>query len=173
MRTKTPTSSSSGSHTTCYSSPRLTAIAATVTELIVRRVWHRIQAGIRRVYSGGTPLEAPTAHRSPATRLPQEIVEMIIGGLIYDMCSLRACTQTCRSWYIAAVPHLHHTLTIETYPRSRDSGWPNSLRQMYTLGLLPLVKRFWASGYDCSYTGLSPKLFTGRTLRNFSALTGV
>ena len=143
-----------------------------MTQLIVRRVWDLIQAGVRRMYSGGTPLAASTAHPSPAIRLPQEIIELIIGRLIYDKRSLRACTLTCRSWYIATVSHLHHTLAIEMSPHSRGSGWPNPLRQMHTLGLLPLVKRFWARG-DCSGTGLSPGRFSSHTLRHFSALTSV
>lgn len=144
-----------------------------MTELIVGRVWYRIRAGIRRAYSGGTPPSASATHPSPATRFPQEIVELVIGRLIYDTCSLRACTLTCRSWYNAAVPHLHHTLTIETFPRFGDSAWPHPLRQMHRLGLLPLVKKFWTRGYDYSSTGLSPKLFSDRILRHFSALSGV
>ena len=123
--------------------------------------------------SGGASPEASITRSSPATRLPSELVEIIIAYLFYDMCSLRACTMSCYSWYIAAVPHLHRTLTIETYSRVRDSRWPNPLRRMHTLGLLPLVKRLWVYGCNNDNVGLSPMLFNHRTLRQVSALTNV
>ena len=109
----------------------------------------------------------------PAARLPLELVETIIAYLFYDMCSLRACTMTCHSWYITAVPHLHRTLRIETYSRVRSSRWPNPLRRMHTLGLLPLVKRLVIYGCNSDNVGLSPMLFNRRTLRQVSALTNV
>jgi len=110
---------------------------------------------------------------SPVTRLPLELVEIIFAYLFYDMCSLRACTMTCRSWYTVAVPHLHRTLPIEIYSRVPDSRWPNPLRRMHTLGLLPLVKCLWVYGCNNDNVGLSPMLFNHRTLHQFSALTNV
>jgi len=110
---------------------------------------------------------------SPATRLPLELVETIIAYLFYDMCSLRACTMTCRSWYTAAAPHLHRTLTTKTCSRIRKSRWPNPLRHMHTLGLLPLVECLWIYGCNNDNVGLSPTLFNHRTLHQFSALTNV
>jgi len=110
---KTPTSSLPGSYTAYFLSLYLTVVTATVIELLFKRVLYRTLAGIRKIGSGGDSPETSTTHRSPATRLPLEVVEIIIAYLRYDTRSLRACTQTCHSWYIAAVPHLHHTLTVD------------------------------------------------------------
>ena len=71
---------------------------------------------------------------------------MIVSYLIYDIHTLLACSMTCHSWYIAAVPHLHHSLTVadEVLPlRNRELLWPTPLQNSYELGLLPLVKRFY------------------------------
>ena len=38
---------------------------------------------------------------------------MIVFYLAYDTRSLLACSMTCYSGYIVAVPHLHHTLTTD------------------------------------------------------------
>jgi len=110
---------------------------------------------------------------SPATRLPLELVQIIITYLFYDMHSLRACTMTCYSWYIAAVPHLHHTLTIKTYSCVQGSRWSNPLRGRHTLGLLPLVRCLWVYGCNNNNVGLSPMLFNRRTLHQVSTLTNV
>ena len=98
-----------------------------------------------------TDLETPTALETPAarppqiTRLPQELVEMIISYFIYNTRTLLACSMTCRSWSIAAVPHLHHSLTTDEHSHGwvdRKYMWPKPLQKSYELGLLPLVKRF-------------------------------
>jgi len=100
---------------------------------------------------------------------------MIIAYLIYDTRSLRACTLTCCSWYIAAVPHLHHTLSIYTdswYPLV--SWWTDRLWFMHMLGLLPLVKTFRIRGNNRSgYVGASPELFNCCILLKFFALINV
>jgi len=83
-----------------------------VIELLFKRALYRALAEIRRIHSGGVSPETSTTPPSPATRLPLEVVQIIVGYLTYDARSLRACTLTCYSWYIAAAPHLHHTLVI-------------------------------------------------------------
>ena len=98
---------------------------------------------------------------------------MIIAYLIFDARCLRACAMTCRSWYIVAVPHLHRTFTIKAFYLGRERGWPTPLRDMHVLGLLPLVKRLWVYGCNYKRVGLSPALFSSRTLDQFSALTNV
>ena len=127
------------------------------------------------MYSGGTSPETSTTCSSPATRLPQEIVEMIISYLTYDILSLRACTLTCYSWYIAAVPRLHHTLTITNGSRDSKICWPDPIQYMHTLGLLPLVKEFRVLDCGRNYKSveLSPKLFNYCILHQFLALTNV
>jgi len=95
---------------------------------------------------------------------------MVIAHLINDTRGLLACTLTCYSWYIAAVPHLHHTLTISAwylYPGAE-------LRAAHRLGLLPLVKKFQIhSGDPGDYSEFSPKRFGYFGLRHFRALTNV
>jgi len=106
------------------------------------RIWHRSRARIRGMRSGGACPETPTTRSSPAIRLP-DIVEMIIAHLVYDKHSLLACSLTCYSWYLAAVPHLHHTLTAQTLPRGepRKTVWHKPLLRTQRLGSLPLVKK--------------------------------
>jgi hypothetical protein len=117
--------------------------------------------------------DTPAILSSPATRLPQDIVDMIIAHLIYDTRSLRACSLTCYSWYIASVPHLHHTLTTRPRRWYGTRGWPEPLQDASELGLLPLVKKFKHYGTDHMNPGFSPKRFNRRLLRQFSALTNV
>ena len=107
------------------------------------------------------------------SRLPQELVEQIISYFIYNNLTLLACSMTCTSWYIAAVPHLPHTLTIHDWdelPKSRRYMWPRPLKISYELGLLPLVKRFRICLRDSKFT---PKRLNWFTLRYFSALTNL
>ena len=101
---------------------------------------------------------------------------MIIAHLALDVHSLLACSLTCSSWYIAAIPHLHRTIIAQTYPwcTNKKSIWPTPLRNMHKLGLLPLVKRFqFHGGCHISPLEFSPKRFNYYTLRHFSALTNV
>ena len=141
-------------------------------ELLVKRVFYRTLARIQKIRSGGVSPETSTKRCSPATRLPLEVVKIIIAYLIYDTRSLRACTLTCYSWYIAAVPHLHHTL-ITTIGSLGDKRfrWPNPIRHMHTLGLLPLVKEIRIHGRN--RRRFSPERFNYSILRQFSALTRV
>ena len=97
---------------------------------------------------------------------------MIIGHLAYDTPSLRACALTCYSWYIAAVPDLHHIFCISNEYWGPKYRWPDPLRHMHALGLLPLVRTFWFRG-DNGGDALSPKRFNHRILHQFSALTNV
>jgi hypothetical protein len=101
-----------------------------------------------------------------------EIVEIIAAYLRYDTRTLRACTLTCYSWYIAAVPHLHNILVVNgNYPwDGQRFWWPNPIRHMHMLGLLPLVKEFRVRE---PYGKFSPRRFNCCILRQFSALTNV
>jgi len=101
---------------------------------------------------------------------------VIIGHLINDTHSLLACSLTCYSWYIATVPHLHHTLTTSAWYSFTNSKfvWPKPLRGAHKLGLLPLVRKFQIHRRDLQFSsGFSPKRFNCCSLRHFRALTNV
>ena len=110
---------------------------------------------------------------------------MVVAYLIYDVRSLRVCFLTCYSLYIAAVPHLHHTLTIEINPYAcslqerpptyHSSQWSNRIQHMNKLGLLPLVKKLRICGTfdDYHYRELYPELVSCSLLHKFSALSNV
>jgi len=96
---------------------------------------------------------------------------MIIANLAYDIRSLRTCTLTCYSWYIAAVPHLHYNLFIGKF-WGKKSQWPNPLQRKHALGLLPFVKTFWVR-VEAGNPAFSPKGFDSHILHQFSALNNV
>ena len=100
---------------------------------------------------------------------------MIIAHLTYDMHSLHTCTMTCHSWYIVAVPHLHHTLVAPTCSlhKGKESAWPESLLYRHKLGLLPLVRLFWVREDGPNCVKFSPKLFNHKILCQFSSLINV
>jgi len=141
------------------------------------RVWYRSRARIGQLFSSGVSLQVPIARSSPTAELPLEVIEMIIAHLIYDTCSLLACSLTCYSWYIASVPHLHHTLITRNRRPHFDPkrGWPKPLQNASKLGLLPLVKKFQVRRLILNhcYDGFCPEQFDRRTLRQFSALINV
>jgi hypothetical protein len=126
---------------------------------------------------GGTSLDASTVHPSPIFNLPQDLVELIISYFIHDKHTLLVCSTTCYSWYIAAVPHLHHTLTTDNHAfrdkRGEECFWPTPLRYSYRLGLLPLVKRLRIRLGDRRFSQFTPKQLRPRTLSYFSALTNL
>ena len=115
-------------------------------------------------------------HSSPAIKLPQDVVEIIISYLIYNTPSLLACSLTCHSWYIAAIPHLHHTLTTDDRtPSSTKHSWPRPLKRLHELGLLPFVKQFRIRLPVDGYLLFTLERFNcgQRTLHYLSALTNL
>ena len=101
---------------------------------------------------------------------------MVIIHLIYDTRSLLACSLTCYSWYIATVPHLHHSLITPTdcLRENAEFVWPAPLPYMHRLGLLPLVKRFHIrKRFFYRIDMFSPKRLNYHTLRYFLALINV
>ena len=129
------------------------------------------------MFSGSAPPEPPTTRPSYFARLPVDIFEMIIAHLIYDTHSLLACSLTCYSWYIVAVPNLHHTLITRTHSSwkpGRKPKWPKPLQNMHRLGLLPLVKKVHITGADVPGPSIfSRERFSWYTLRYFTTLTNV
>ena len=173
---KTPTSALTGTYKLSLAAlPTHCCVA--VGELFVNKLWYRSIAKIKWLLFGGTP-ETSTTRSSPITKLPQELVGMIVSYFIYDTSTLLACSLTSHSWYIAAVPHLHHTLTTDDLWRihfdNRKCRWPGPLRKSYNLGLLPLVKRFRIRRpLNNSLPKLTPRRLGTSNLRYFSALTNL
>ena len=169
---KPPTSELSGSHVAYFSSPLLIMIAPAI-EFLVMRIWYQTLAIIWVAYSGGASPVTPPIRSPRNTKLPLEIVEMITAYLAYDIRSLRACTMTCCTWYIAAAPHLHSTLTICTNPWYEKFRWPAHLWPMNDYGLLPLVKKFRIRGSYNHNVTLSPMLLGWYILLPFLSFTSL
>ena len=133
--------------------------------------WHRGRVKFNRLLGNPSP-ESRTAHES-ARRFPHEIVEMIFAHLTCNLDTLKACSLTSRSWYIAAVPHVHHTLTLrsDTLSLTRDELKP--LSKLDGLGLVPLVKEI-RVGQSRDVGGwFSPRAFSHQDLSRFSAFANV
>ena len=118
------------------------------------------------------PLEIHTAHEL-ARPLPYEIVENITAHLIHDLDALKACSLTSRSWYIAAVPHLHHTLTLGTYRRNGVRGGLESLSKLHELDLMPLVEEIRVYQFYSSRPWFGPQAFGRHDLFYFSAFANI
>ncbi|KAF9648102.1 hypothetical protein BDM02DRAFT_2358489 [Thelephora ganbajun] len=99
---------------------------------------------------------------------------MIIAHVLLDAPTLKACSMTCRSWYIATLPHLHHTLTLRKYPSDPTHAELRPLRKLDKMRLLPFVKRLriLQGGLTASPWFL-PTTFNCRNLAYFSTLTNV
>ena len=132
-------------------------------------LWHQGRAMVNHLLGDVLP-QMPAAPESTC-RLPHEIVEMII-GYIADRSTLWACSSTCRSWYIATAPHIHHTLVLgrkEKPPSTCTEKKPLSrLNQCRT----PLaVREIWVT--QGRQVWFRPQAFSRRDLQNFSAFTKV
>ena len=145
-----------------------------VIELLIKCFWYRLLAGIKRTLFGTAFPDAPTTGSSPANRIPQGIVDMIIAHLIDDTQSLRECSFISRSWYSAAVPHLHRTIIAKRRYRSYDViEWSESLLVASKFGFLPFVTRVFISGRYRLDSVFSVRELDYRTQRNFSELINV
>ena len=141
----------------------------------MNRLWYQTQAKIKQLLIGGTP-QGSAVHPSSIAKLPQEVVEIVISYLIYDIRTLLACSTTCFSWYTAAAPHLHHTLTINgdcTQPSDWNHPWDRPLQISHQLGLLPLVKQFRIRMGIADDAGFNSEWLNERNLCCFSALTNL
>ena len=148
-------------------------------------LWDRVKAKVNRLL-GNTPRPARATDES-TSRLPHEILEMITAHLTRDLEALKACSLTCRSWYLAAVPHLHHTLTFRRempHFNRRGRRRPPSTRhklkplsELHDMDLIPLVKKIRVEQPVKENLGvrpwLVPRAFSRRDLRHFSAFANV
>ena len=119
---------------------------------------------------GGAPPETRTAHESTC-RFPYETVEMIIAHIAHDRDALKACSLTCYSWYTAAIPHIHHTLTLVDDMPGITCGGLKPLPKLHQLGLTPLVKEIRVDQWGSKW--FVPRAFSDRDLSHFSAFTNV
>ena len=120
-----------------------------------------------------TPPETRTTSKSNFTS-PYDVVEAIIAHLIDDLGDLKACSLTCRSWYSAAVPHLHHTLTLRRRTEfGVTRGQLRPLHELHRLGLIPFVKDLRVEQISNPGGGFAPQAFVHDDLRYFSAFVNV
>jgi len=99
---------------------------------------------------------------------------MIIAYLTRDLDVLKACSLTSRSWYTAAVPHIHHTLTLRDNARGESHRGLKSLSALHGFGLAPLIKDIRVSGQWGEWGAwFVPQAFSARNLRHFSAFANV
>lgn len=133
-------------------------------------VWRRGKVKANRLLDNSFP--SMRVVRKPPCTLPSDVVEIIIAYLTDDLGTLKACSLTCRRWYIAAVPHVHHTLILgdERFDKRRDKLKP--LSKMHELGLMPLVKTITVRQWLNS-NWFTPQAFGPRDLHYFSAFTNV
>ena len=96
---------------------------------------------------------------------------MVIAHITRDLDALKACSLVCRSWYIAAAPHLHYTLTLRRNVPSTARDKLKPLSKLHQLGLMPLVKEIRVD--QCHDQWLVPRGFSHRDLRYFSAFANV
>lgn len=71
----------------------------------------------------------------PGVRLPQELVDSIVGYISEDRATLFACTRLSRTWYIAARAHLYRTFTVS------DSAGFDAADDFQTMKIIHLVRR--------------------------------
>jgi len=144
-------------------------------------IWQRGKARINRLHTA--PLETRAAH---GCRVPYDIVEMILAHLTRDLTrdvsTLKACSLTCRSWYIAALPHLRHIITLRSVRPSFISGKLGvtstrdklkPISRLHELGQTPLVREIRVEVWGDMPAWFVPRAFSHRDLRYFSAFANV
>ena len=96
---------------------------------------------------------------------------MIVAQL-KDLGTLKACSLTCRSWYIAAVPRIHRTLILTEGRPDKRHDKLKPLSKLHKLGLAPLVKQIRVRQQRGS-PWFTPRAFSRRDLHYFSPFTNV
>ena len=135
----------------------------------MKTIWHQSKVTINRLL--GNPPPEPCTIRESDSCLPHEIMEMIIAHIAHDLATLKAFSLTCRSWYIAAVPHLHHTLTLTDNMLATTYEELKPLSKLHRLGLMPLIRKIQVIHWQSKW--FAPRAFSRRDLRYFPAFTNV
>ena len=99
-------------------------------------------------------------------------MEMVI-TFTHDLSDLKVCSLTCRSWYTATVPHLHHTLTLVRRWSNMTCSRLELLSKLHKLGSIPLVRVIWVDQWPVAGLWFMPLAFNCLSLHSFSTLTNV
>ena len=158
----------------CVLQSPVNAANTLVVALLADR-WHRNIQETTQSLETPPLLEIPHSRHSQPAGLAQELVEMILSFLVYDVIALLACSTTCYSWYIAAVPHLHYSLTTDErqYWGYEKYNWPRPLQESHKHGLLPFVRRLRIRVLASPPAEFTSKWLGRCTLSHFSALTNL
>jgi len=157
-------------HVDCSNLYAVHTVGANLTTRVVT-IWRQSRAKANRLL-GNSPPEIPTVHE-PTYHIPYDIVEMIFAHLTHNLGDLKACSLTCRSWYTAAVPHLHHTITLTGGGPDVGRSQLKPLSKLHELGLMPLVKEIRVERWPGTCCWFLPLTFSHLDLLHFSALTNV
>ena len=87
-------------------------------------------------------------------RLPQELVDCIVGYISEDRPTLFACTHLSRTWYIAARAHLYRTFTV------LDSAGFDAADDLQGMGMIHLVRKIVVSRQIHQMDFLLPETMT-------------
>ena len=141
-------------------------------------VWRRGKAKVNRIFGNTSPetresRESPDLMRPFPSQFPYDIVEMIIDYLIRHPYTLKSCLLTCRSWYTAAIPHLHRTVTLTGGRPEIGRSRLEPLLKLRELGHASSVREIRVKQGRGSSSWLVPRAFSQLDLRNFSALTNI
>jgi len=92
---------------------------------------------------------------------------------MYDLRTLKACSLTCHSWYIAAVPLLHQSVTFRESKFGIARTGLKPLPRLYELGLLPLAREVRVCQSRELRSWFMPSVFSHRDFHHFSAFANV
>ena len=142
-------------------------------------IWDRSKATLNRLFDNAkvqpTHESAPLLpYETTAPVLPYEILEMIVAYFPRDLDTLKACSLTCRSWYIVLAPHIHHSLVLG---KQEDLGTVRaglgSLSELRGLNLIPFVKEIRVLRWGWPGGCFGPRAFSPNDLLHFTAFANV
>jgi len=108
----------------------------------------------------------------PTCRPPYEIVEAITAHLTRNLDTLKACSLICRTWYLAAVPHLHRTLILSDVKPDKSHAKLKPLSKLHELDLTTFVKEIQVLQGSNEHWFI-PQAFGPNDLSHFSAFANV
>jgi hypothetical protein len=111
-------------------------------------------------------------HSIRTANLPQDVLEVIVADIGDDIPCLKDFSLTCYSWYLAAVPHLHRTVTLEDRPLDASRAELKPLAKLHKMELLPFARTLLVRSSSFE-PWLSPRKFDRQTLRYFTTLSNI